>query len=124
MTTGTTVADLLLINCDHLSHTATVVSLGGLSDGNYRLSVLSTSVTDASGDTLASDFTFNFFVLTGDLNRDGAVGFSDFVTLAQHYGKKGASWSDGDLNRDGTVSFIDLVLLSQNYGRRLPLPAK
>ena len=58
--------------------------------------------------------------LLGDLNGDGAVGFDDLVTLAQNYGRSGASYSMGDLDGSGTVDFRDLVLLAQNYGGTLP----
>jgi len=56
----------------------------------------------------------------GDINLDGAVGFSDLLALAQHYGQSNANWDRGDLNYDGSVNFTDLLLLAQNYGGTAP----
>lgn len=57
-------------------------------------------------------------LVTGDLNADGSVNFSDLLILAQHYGQPG-TLADGDVNGDGTVNFADLLLLAQNYGRSM-----
>jgi len=55
--------------------------------------------------------------MTGDLNNDGSVNFTDLLALAQNYGRtSGATWAQGDLNGDGSVGFADLLLLAQNYG--------
>jgi hypothetical protein len=58
------------------------------------------------------------YVLVGDADFDGAVGFSDLVAVAQHYGDDSgeATWSMGDFNYDGRVNFVDLVEVAQNYG--------
>jgi hypothetical protein len=54
----------------------------------------------------------------GDTNFDGAVDFTDLVTLAQNYGQPaGQWWATGDFNFDGAVTFDDLVPLAQNYGQ-------
>lgn len=55
--------------------------------------------------------------LSGDLNGDGTVDFTDLLALAGHYGQMG-TLADGDANDDGTVNFIDLLILAQNYGQR------
>jgi ELWxxDGT repeat protein len=96
---------------------------GGLTDGNY-LAVLSAGATgDASGNPLASDFDFDFFVLAGDANQDRAVDFDDLVRLAQNYNAAGGkSRSDGDFTGDGAVDFNDLVILAQRYNTTLPPP--
>jgi hypothetical protein len=44
----------------------------------------------------------------GDVNLDGAVDFTDLLTLVQHYGQSGG-WVDGDMNGDGTIGFDDLL---------------
>src|SRR5207237_290457 len=41
-----------------------------LSDGNYRMTFPAASTTDKAGNPLASDYVFDFFVLTADANRD------------------------------------------------------
>jgi hypothetical protein len=58
--------------------------------------------------------------LPGDANLDHSVGFSDLVTVAQHYGASGQSWVTGDFTGDGVVAFEDLVKVAQNYGGLFP----
>jgi probable HAF family extracellular repeat protein len=62
-------------------------------------------------------------LLPGDANADGKVDFTDLLTLAQNYGKAGATWEQGDFNGDGTVNFSDLLALAQNYGGQINLAA-
>jgi hypothetical protein len=65
-------------------------------------------------------FTRELDVVPGDVSDDGTVGFTDLLTLAQHYGAANADWNAGDLNGDGSVNFSDLLVLAQNYGTALP----
>ena len=58
--------------------------------------------------------------IKGDVNLDGKVNFTDFVTLARNYGKSNADWSMGDFDYDGKVDFVDLVALARNYGQTGP----
>ena len=58
----------------------------------------------------------------GDLNRDGAVNFADFVTLSSNFGRSILDHSQGDANCDGVVDFSDFLVLAGNYGAA-PLPA-
>ena len=94
-----------------------------LPDGNYRLTVHPQSVSDRSGNALASPFTFEFFVLAGDLNRDRIVNFNDLLPLVQSYGKMGQSFAEGNVSysSSGEVDFADLLTTSQNYGDSLPM---
>src|SRR5258706_10365041 len=71
---------------------------------------------------MSNDVTLNFFVLKGDLNRDGHVSISDLITLASNFGKTSATYADGDLNYDGTVSISDFIDLSANFNQAMPLP--
>ncbi|HEY7156042.1 MAG TPA: hypothetical protein VH575_18910, partial [Gemmataceae bacterium] len=72
---------------------------------------------------LAGGFTFDFFVLSADANRDRTVDFNDLVILAQNYNSTGNElWSDGDFTGDGNVDFNDLVVLAQQYNTSLALP--
>lgn len=86
-------------------------------DGNYQATLIGEGVTDAAGNVM-SNHTLDFFVLTGDVNRDRSVGFEDLLVLAQNYGLTGRTFSQGniDYSSDGEVSFEDLLLLAQRYG--------
>jgi parallel beta-helix repeat protein len=114
-----------------LTNTA-VPFLGGiLPDGNYRATLHAAGITDAAGNPLdgngdgapGDDYSFDFFFLNGDANRDRTVGFADLVTLAQHYGTTDGDWSHGDFNYDGRIDFNDLVIQAQRYGTTLPAAA-
>ncbi|PIR50296.1 hypothetical protein COU79_00220 [Candidatus Peregrinibacteria bacterium CG10_big_fil_rev_8_21_14_0_10_54_7] len=57
-----------------------------------------------------------------DVDGDGAVGFSDFLSFAQGYGK---SSEDEDFNArldfdgNGSVGFSDFLFFAGNYGKRV-----
>lgn len=112
---------------DPLSNAITVYPTGfpggNLPDGNYRVTLGAGSVTDASGNGLAGNFTMDFFVLDGDANRDRMVNFFDLTALSANYGFSGRVWADGDFNGDGMVNFFDLTALASRYGTELPAPA-
>ncbi len=102
---------------------AMVVRVGGtLPNGRYQLRLRAGAASDGAGNAAASDSAFDFSVLSGDVNRDGAVDFADLVVLAQHYDGPAARYADGDLNGDGRVDFEDLVLVAQGYDTALPPP--
>jgi hypothetical protein len=58
------------------------------------------------------------WTLRGDANLDGAVNFSDLVTLASHYRQAG-TWAQGDFDDNGSIGFSDLLQLAANYGQSL-----
>jgi len=94
-----------------------------LLDGDYRLTLRGGSVTDPAGNPLPTDYTFDFFTLTGDANHDRSVDFNDLVKLAQSYNTTGSkTYADGDFTGDGNVNFNDLVILAQHYNTSLPDP--
>jgi ELWxxDGT repeat protein len=117
---------------DRADNTATITFAGGqLADGRYRLTLHAGEVSsstglslDGNGDgTAGDDFTFDFFSLRGDANRDGAVNFLDLVALAQNYNTSGGkTYAQGDFNGDGAVDFLDLVVLAQRYHTALAAP--
>ena len=112
------------VSYDSATNTATFGSPALLTDGNYHATLAAGAVTDVAGNPLASDFTFDFFVVTADANHDRKVDFGDLVVLAQNYGTpSGATFDKGDFNYDGKVDFADLVLLAQHYGTTLAAPA-
>ncbi|HEY7120281.1 MAG TPA: Ig-like domain-containing protein, partial [Tepidisphaeraceae bacterium] len=128
MTTGQTIAaNAMALSYDPSSQTATITFPsypGSLPDGNYRARIASGGVTDAAGNPLPTDFTLDFFSLSGDANHDRSVDFNDLVVLAQNYNTTGGKTFDlGDFNYDGNVDFNDLVNLAQNYNKTLPFAA-
>lgn len=93
---------------------------GQFADGQYTAYVRA-GLVDSFGNAQANDTPFSFFVLAGDADHDGTVGFNDLVKLAQSYNQVGHSFSEGnfDYSPDGAVDFNDLVLLAQRYGHGL-----
>lgn len=53
----------------------------------------------------------------GDLNGDGEVNFTDFLTLSSNFGTNVVNHEQGDINCDGTVDFQDFLILSSSFGR-------
>ena len=52
----------------------------------------------------------------GDVNRNGEVGFEDFLILSGNFGNEVEVGTGGDVDSDGSVSFADFLLLSANFG--------
>jgi ELWxxDGT repeat protein len=106
---------------DAATGTLTVTPTSPLANGDYRLTIPGEWVADAAGNPLGADYTFDFFVLPGDANRDRAVDFDDLVKVAQNYNSTGGKTNaDGDFTGDGSVDFNDLVILAQHYNTTLP----
>ncbi len=70
----------------------------------------------AKPDADAAFRTYMLTALPGDADLDGVVGVSDYLTLKEHFGMTGASWSDCDFNGDTVVDRADLAILSDNFG--------
>ena len=64
----------------------------------------------------ASDLLKTTGLVLGDLDADGEVGFSDFLSLSASFNSAG-NYLDGDLNCDGMVEFADFLLMAENFGR-------
>jgi hypothetical protein len=103
------------VTFDHATHTLTFTFSAALPDGNYQ-ATLSGSVTDASGNHLGDDnsagsnFAYNFFDLTADVNHDRTVDLADLLILARNFGKP-ATYAPGRPERR-----------RHNQPRRLPAP--
>ena len=54
----------------------------------------------------------------GDFNGDDEVNFSDFVVLAQRFGRQGGA-ADGDVDGNGRVGFLDFLLFSKIFNREV-----
>lgn len=91
-----------------------------LPDGRYRATLKSGSVKDLSNNPMVGDYTFDFYVLAGDFNRDQVVNFDDLLRVAQNYGKVDtATYSMGDIDYDRSIDFDDLLMFAQKYGNSL-----
>jgi hypothetical protein len=97
---------------------------GPLPDGNYRVQVPTEHIVDSAGNQLASDFNFDFFVLSADGNSDRKVDIRDFNILAANFGKKFMKFSQGNYDRssDGAVTIADFNLLAKNFGKKMDPP--
>lgn len=58
----------------------------------------------------------------GDIDKDGTVGFSDFVILSTNFNLEDARPGQGDLDGDGVVGFSDFVIFSTEFGAIRPAP--
>jgi uncharacterized delta-60 repeat protein len=108
---------------DAAANTATFTFPARLADGNYRATLAAAGVRDAAGTAMRADFGFDFFVLTGDVNRDRAVNGADFAILAGNFGKRGMTYGQGDVNGDGAVNGTDFAMLAGNFGKLMPAPS-
>jgi hypothetical protein len=109
---------------DPATYTADFVFPAPPPDGNYRATLAAASVSDRNGNSLATDFNLDFFVLAADADHDRDVDFADLTTLAQNYNTAGKSFAQGNFDYDssGNVDFDDLVILAQRYNTTLPPP--
>ena len=135
LTTGATVpTGSMALTFDAGTSTATITfpgfANGVLPDGNYRLTLLSPGITNGAGQQLdanrdgtgGDNFTFEFFVLAGDANRDKAVNLQDFNILAANFGQAPRNFAQGDFDYSGTVNLQDFNILAARFGAVLPGP--
>ncbi len=54
--------------------------------------------------------------LPGDLDGNGEIEFSDFLTLSGNFGMSPAVYIDGDFDLDSEVGFTDYLILAGNFG--------
>jgi hypothetical protein len=95
-----------------------------LPDGNYRATLAPGSIADAWGNALASSFSFDFFVLAGDADRDRSISVSDLGILASHWQQPAATFSQGDFDYSGVVDVGDLGILASRWQQGLPEPSQ
>lgn len=116
VTTGQVIA-ATAASYDAQTNRATFTFNNSLPDGSYQAVIARASLTHAQGVELGADATLSFFVLAGDVNRDGTVGFDDLLVLAQNYGQTSRTFSQGNINYDaaGEVNFDDLLIMAQRY---------
>jgi hypothetical protein len=122
LTTATTVNPVSL-SYDAATNTATFFFAGLLPDGNYRATIAAANVTDLAGNPMSSDFSFDFFVLAGDADRDRDVDVNDLGILATNWQQSPRTFAQGDFDYSGTVNVNDLGILATNWQRNLPQPS-
>jgi len=121
LNTGTTVdSATMALTYDSTQNRArlTFPGLAGqrLPEGPYKLSVARAGVTDIHGKALASDFSVNFHVLTGDVNGDGVTNDRDLFLVFSELSKAPAARNlNEDLTGDGQVTTADLDIVRSNY---------
>jgi hypothetical protein len=104
------------ISYDSGTNTATFTLATPLTDGNYIATLSGSTTMDAVGNPLAGGSAqLPFFVLPGDVNRDGVVNALDFNALATNFGTSGG-FAQGDLDFNGTINTNDFVVLAANFG--------
>jgi hypothetical protein len=89
---------------------------GVLPDGRYRLTLNGATITDAAGNPMAANHTFEFTFLRGDANGGGRVNLDDFNVLAANFGQSPRDFTQGDFNYDGTVNLDDFNILASRFG--------
>jgi hypothetical protein len=101
-----------------------------LPDGNYKLTLNSAGITDTAGNQLdgdnngspGGDYSFSFFVLAGDANRDRKVNAADLGILSLNWQGTGRNFAQGDFNYDTIVDLRDLYILAVRFNMSLPAP--
>jgi hypothetical protein len=95
-----------------------------LPDGNYSASFVPGSVVDLAGNPLAPGFSFPFYVLAADANRDRKVDETDLGILSLNWGQSGMTFSQGnfDYSADGIVNVDDLNILASHWQQSIALP--
>ena len=110
----------------------TVNSGGGLTDGDYILTIDSTRITkqgiaiDGDGDglsggnhTFGSTSTDGFYRKYGDQNGSGLVDLLDFAAFRQTFGKSTGDngYEEGlDFDLDNTIGLLDFAAFRQRFG--------
>jgi hypothetical protein len=128
LTTGATLAKSSMSLAFNTGNNTATIAFSGipggiLPDASYRMQVLAAGVSDASGNTMAADYTFDFYVLCGDATRDQVVDNADLGALAANWMQSSRNFSQGDFNYDGTVDSTDLNILATQWGKKIPMPA-
>jgi hypothetical protein len=129
---------------DSASNSAIITLPGNadLPDGNYRLTLSSSGISDFSGNhldgnadgTAGDDFNYDFYILKGDTqaayngnyNGDRKISFIEYQRLELNYGKTATdrvSAAEGDFNHDGVIDDQDVKWFFDHNGNTLAPPA-
>jgi uncharacterized delta-60 repeat protein len=91
-------------------------------DGEWRMWINNTALTDPNNNVLAADMIGDFFILSGDANRDRKIDAIDLGILSTNWQGSGKTFSQGDFNYDGVVDIRDLYILASKWQETLPPP--
>jgi polygalacturonase len=108
------------------TNVATFTLATPLADSNYTATLTGSTTTDPVGNSLAGgNATLSFFVLPGDVNRDGTVNLLDLNAIATNFGASGASatFANGNVDFNGTVDVGDFNTLAAQFGSQIANPA-
>lgn len=100
--------------------TLRVEAPGMLPDGDYRVEIDPTRVTDAFGNAMVGGATYDSFVFAGDVDRDRAVTANDVRLFGLTFNRPSLS---ADFDGSGLVNIDDFALLCANFGKTLLPPA-
>lgn len=96
-------------------------TFGSLTDGIYTLTIHSTLVADAVGDSLAGgDKAFTFHRLFGDVTGNGQVNALDAGYFRRAYGSHSGDanfQAAFDYNNDGRISALDWMQFCSRFGK-------
>ena len=101
---------------DPFTNFVNVTFTTALADGNYRVTLKRSGVTDGSGNLLSADASTTFFSLQADADRSRGVDTVDFAILVSNFGAGPKTFSQGDFNYDGIVSSIDFGIFVAQFG--------
>ncbi len=93
-----------------------------LPNAHWRLTLLSSGITDRAGNELTAGYAFTFPFLGGDANQDGRVNAMDFSSLASNFGGNPRNYMQGDFNYDKKVDISDFSILAAFFNFTLPPP--
>ena len=105
------------------TRTATFTLLNPAPDGSYRATLSGSGITDAAGNPLGADHTYDFFFLRGDADHNGTVNLNDFNIMAANFGQSNRDFTQGDFDYSGTVNLNDFNILASNFGQALAAPS-
>jgi hypothetical protein len=101
------------VQYDAAAQQATVTFAPGvLADGHYKLTVAAGAATG-----MHAAMQFDFTVLAGDANNDGAVDAADRDVAIAHFGQTGQTFSQGNFDYDpqGKVDLNDLAIVARHF---------